>query len=195
LFALCPYSSCQLEPAVEKLVGEPVAFGRRGLNGFGQLPPVFIALLDQAPVAGHVAPAIDVLASNLRMELEAVGSHSIAERVVGAVQRSGERDSPPRQVEAVLMKGEDGDAARQVREQRIVPRTIEEVDVVGAELGATSGDAGAERIGEKLRTEADGKARQATLHGIAKPAAGIERDVVDAETATEDDDAVKVAGG
>ena len=63
---------------------------------------------------------------------------------------------------------------------------------MGAELGAPSGDLGAERVGEKLRAEADGETRQTAPHGIAKPAAGVERHVVYVQTATEHDCAVEL---
>ena len=93
------------------------------------------------------------------------------------------------------MEGEDRDAARQAREQRIVLRRIEEVDVVDAELAAAPGDVRAERVCEKLRAEADSKARQTAPHGIAKLAACVERDVVDTETAAEHDRAVEFVDG
>ena len=95
-----------MKPTIEQLLGEPLA--RRGaFEPRGQPVPIFTAFLDQTPIAGHAAPAIEVAPSEFGMELEAIGGYPEAERMVGTVLRPGEVDRSVRQVEAVLMEGED----------------------------------------------------------------------------------------
>jgi hypothetical protein len=71
-----------------------------------------------------------------------------------------------------------------------VPRRLEEVDVVDAELGVPSEHRGTESVGQELSAKANGEAGKTAPHRVAEPAAGIGRDVIDVEAAAEHDRAV-----
>jgi hypothetical protein len=124
------------------------------------------------------------------MELEAVGGNAEAEGVVRAVQRAGERYRSGREIEAVFVKREHADSAWQVGEQRVLPRRLEGIDVVDAELGLAPEDPRTESRGHELSAEANGETGEIAPYRIAEPATRIGRHAIDVEAAAEDDHAV-----
>ncbi len=126
------------------------------------------------------------------MELKAVDAIAVAKRLVSARRRRCEVDRALRDVERIAVPLEDLLGGAKVGQQRILPPGLRDRDVVPADLlYRVRAHRCAQRLGDKLRTEADAEGRDAPLDRISNHAhlgleVGVGVGLIDAHRSAED---------